>query len=270
MKYFLDTEFLEGTQKGFFGKTKPTIDLISIGLVDITGREFYAISKEFNLKEAWNRWEQHTGDLNRNNIAPRKYWIRDNVLLTIWKELIKKELDAADRWKQLVSGNKPHVNVDFTYTRMKQLIKKYGQSNKEIVNGVCAFIYGDDCGGSGISAIEMSVKYGPNDLTKIPQFYGYFSAYDWVVFCWLFGKMIDLPKEFPKYCHDLKQMLNAVAKIYTDPWTSSDATFETRLSYLKAKESYPKNSDEHNALADAKWNLELYNFIKAEQKKLTV
>lgn len=32
-KYYLDTEFLEGTQKKFFGKTKPTIDLISIGLI---------------------------------------------------------------------------------------------------------------------------------------------------------------------------------------------------------------------------------------------
>ena len=33
MKYFLDTEFLEGSQKTWFGHTKPTIDLISIGIV---------------------------------------------------------------------------------------------------------------------------------------------------------------------------------------------------------------------------------------------
>jgi hypothetical protein len=38
MKYFLDTEFLEGTQKKRFmgiayGSTPPTIDLISIGIV---------------------------------------------------------------------------------------------------------------------------------------------------------------------------------------------------------------------------------------------
>ena len=55
MKYFIDTEFLEGTQrKGFMGmgKTKPTIDLISIGIVCEDGREYYAISKDFNLKEA--------------------------------------------------------------------------------------------------------------------------------------------------------------------------------------------------------------------------
>ena len=59
MKYFIDTEFLEGTQKESFPtslfrkNTPPTIDLISIGIVDENGREYYAISKDFNLKEAW-------------------------------------------------------------------------------------------------------------------------------------------------------------------------------------------------------------------------
>ena len=57
MNYFLDTEFLEGTQKTLFGKSKPTIDLISIGIVAEDGREYYAISKDFNLKEAWNRYD---------------------------------------------------------------------------------------------------------------------------------------------------------------------------------------------------------------------
>ena len=57
MNYFLDTEFLEGTQKTFFGKTKPTIDLISIGIVCENGNTYYAISNEFNLKDAWNRYD---------------------------------------------------------------------------------------------------------------------------------------------------------------------------------------------------------------------
>jgi hypothetical protein len=46
MKYFLDTEFIE----------QPcTIQLISIGLVAEDGREFYAISNEFdvNLASPW-------------------------------------------------------------------------------------------------------------------------------------------------------------------------------------------------------------------------
>ena len=52
MKYFLDTEFLEGTQKKWFGQTKPTICLISIGIVCEDGREHFAISK--NLCQCQN------------------------------------------------------------------------------------------------------------------------------------------------------------------------------------------------------------------------
>ena len=55
MNYYIDTEFIEGKQKKQFlgfnlGETKPTIDLISIGVVCENGEEYYAISKDFNLK----------------------------------------------------------------------------------------------------------------------------------------------------------------------------------------------------------------------------
>jgi len=38
-----------------------------------------------------------------------------------------------------------------------------------------------------------------------PEFWGYYSDYDWVVFCQLFGSMINLPKGFPMFCRDLIQ-----------------------------------------------------------------
>lgn len=38
-----------------------------------------------------------------------------------------------------------------------------------------------------------------------PEFWGYYADYDWVVFCQLFGTMMDLPKGYPMYCRDLKQ-----------------------------------------------------------------
>ena len=42
-RFFYDTEFIEdGT----------TIDLVSIGVVDDTGREFYAVSTEFDASKA--------------------------------------------------------------------------------------------------------------------------------------------------------------------------------------------------------------------------
>jgi hypothetical protein len=62
MKFFYDTEFLEGPQSKRFlgipyGKTRPTIDLISIGMVREDGLEYYAVSRDFNLREAWYRHE---------------------------------------------------------------------------------------------------------------------------------------------------------------------------------------------------------------------
>ncbi len=41
-----------------------------------------------------------------------------------------------------------------------------------------------------------------------PEFWAYFGDYDWVVFCQLFGRMIDLPKGWPQYCRDLKQVMD--------------------------------------------------------------
>lgn len=55
MKYFLDTEFIEGFRKPLFGKRRWGIDLISIGIIGEDGSEYYAISTGFNPKHA-NEW----------------------------------------------------------------------------------------------------------------------------------------------------------------------------------------------------------------------
>lgn len=63
MKYFIDTEFIEHFKKpikwlpsfGNFNRSFYTIELISIGLVASDGREYYAISNEFNPKDARSR-----------------------------------------------------------------------------------------------------------------------------------------------------------------------------------------------------------------------
>jgi hypothetical protein len=74
-----------------------------------------------------------------------------------------------------------------------------------------------------------------------PEFYAYYADYDWVVFCRLFGRMIDLPRHFPMWCRDLKQMM-----------------WERNLNDEWKDLAVPQNENEHDALADAKWNLELY------------
>lgn len=74
-----------------------------------------------------------------------------------------------------------------------------------------------------------------------PEFWGYYSDYDWVVFCWLFGTMMDLPKGWPMYCRDLKQLADTLGK-----------------------PKFPEPTGEHNALVDAKWSMEFYNYLTKE------
>lgn len=71
-----------------------------------------------------------------------------------------------------------------------------------------------------------------------PEFWGYYADYDWVVFCWLFGKMIDLPKGWPMYCRDIKQLCDSVGN-----------------------PKLPSQTGEHHALEDARWNKRAYEFL---------
>lgn len=75
-----------------------------------------------------------------------------------------------------------------------------------------------------------------------PEFWAYYADYDWVNFCWIFGKMIDLPPQFPKYCRDLKQLLDG-----------SD------------KDKIPDPENEHNALEDALWNQKLHRHLTGDE-----
>ena len=250
MKYFLDTEFLEGTQKKWFGQTKPTIDLISIGIVCENGREYYAISKDFNLKEAWNRFQRKEQTMFEKQNAfkgKKEYWIRDNVLKSIYTELEKKEIDNYKGFTDPIYD----LELSFNYSCLKRLIKKYGKSNKQIAEDIKDFVFK----GQG-----QKIRFD-NSI----QFYGYYSDYDWVVFCWLFGKMINLPKGFPMYCIDLKQILDERAKRWLGNMPQQSCVFcddfESKLNSIKSCKDYPKQTNEHNALADAKWNFELYKFL---------
>lgn len=248
MNYYLDTEFIEGTQKTWFGQTKPTIDLISIGIFCEDGREYYAISKDFNLKEAWNRYDKIIN--KQYPLGPqynKVYWIRDNVLYPIYLELSDKELHEQYHYDK----------DDWNFKEFKRLIKKYGKSNKQIAEEIIRFVMPskEEC---NINDFSKYIKIYSN-----PKFYGYYSDYDWVVFCWLFGKMIDLPKGFPMYCIDLKQTLDEKEfKIhFKNESVKNDISkcmYNTDLSHYP---NYPKQTNEHNALSDAKWNFELYKFL---------
>lgn len=69
--------------------------------------------------------------------------------------------------------------------------------------------------------------------------------YDWVAFCWLFGSMMELPKGWPMYCRDIKQ------------WADG----------LGNPDLPEQSGTEHHALADARWNREAWEFLRARSEE---
>ncbi len=75
-----------------------------------------------------------------------------------------------------------------------------------------------------------------------PQVWAYYADYDWVLFCQIFGPMVDLPDVLPKFCMDLQQW-----------WVQLG-----RPEGVKP----PKSVNAHNALADANWNKKLHGRLE--------
>lgn len=78
---------------------------------------------------------------------------------------------------------------------------------------------------------------------EAPEFWAYYADYDWVVLCQLYGRMIDLPKGWPKYCRDLKQEAD-------------------RLSIKLPKQ----DTTEHHALSDAQWTRDAWQFLQDRER----
>jgi hypothetical protein len=202
MKYFIDTEFIEGFHKPIGGKRRHHIDLISIGIHTEDGRDYYAVSLDFDAHDA-------------------NEWVRNNVLTKL-----------PDR----------HLNG----TNVQEV--KLWKLNSQIKNNIIDFIGND-----------------PD-----PRFYAYFADYDWVAFCSLFGTMMDLPKRFPMYCRDVKQIVDEFVE---EEWlpgsidymqgTGVEVNFKTALEAFKRIPEYPTQENEHTALDDAKWTYRLYCFVQS-------
>ena len=92
------------------------------------------------------------------------------------------------------------------------------------------------------------ISYAIRDFTagdKQPVFWGYFPAYDWVLFCWLFGSMTEMPFHFPQLCMDIKQ------------WAIE----------LGDPDLPPSSQARHNALADARWTRDAWKFLAERDAK---
>lgn len=190
MKYFLDTEFIEGFHKPLFGKRRHFIDLISIGIISEDNRGFDFISSEYDYKDA-------------------DVWVKENVILPLYKSTVSG--DGRNRF------------------RTNTFHRWYGVKNDKIASALLQFF--------GCWRDQLFWR-APEGI----EIYGYFADYDWVLFCSLFGRMIDLPRGFPLYCRDIKQMM-------ADKGVSKDHP------------ECPKQKGEHNALLDAAWNKAAYEWL---------
>jgi hypothetical protein len=272
MRHYLDTEFIEGFHKPIFGKRRHFIDLISIGIVAEDGRTYYAISNEFDPEDA-------------------DEWVKENVLYPIIRD------------SGLYSRNLQNLHGVTSYDKsaMRYIQKKQGKSNAQIAQEIIEFIYpikqmanyyhvgtGDNPEIIDWQTLKISDKKGRLPFTIFdpelkpefnafkPEFYAYYADYDWVVFCSLFGRMIDLPPGFPMYCRDLKQLLDeklsSVVVTERDYAPFSDrqrrlndllgTTLDDLLGIVEKRKDYPKQQNGHNALDDARWNKSLHEFIE--------
>lgn len=205
-KFFIDLEFIEGFHKPLLGKRRHFIDVISIGMVSDDNRTFHFISSEYDFKKA-------------------DRWVRNNVITPLY-------LDT-------VHGDRRN------YCDVHNFHKAFGVPNDKIAQEILAWIYPETIRGIGRSNMDEFVKrskeYGWR--SEPIEFYGYYADYDWVLFCSLFGRMIDLPKGFPMYCRDLKQMMDEKGVDSKHP-------------------DCPKQHNEHNAVCDAVWNKAVYDWLK--------
>lgn len=61
-----------------------------------------------------------------------------------------------------------------------------------------------------------------------PEFWADYAAYDWVVLCRFFGRMVNPPKGFPMYCNDFQQLIAGTDFKPEEPDTSHDALEDAR------------------------------------------
>ena len=177
-----------------------TIDLISIGIVAEDGREFYGINLDCDHTKA-------------------NSWVKENVL----KQLPKKPLRHLYSEEHREQGWYDKIVLADEVRRFlgADLIKV--TPDEVFPNGSVK---------SG--ALEWQLLKGKES----PEFWAYYADYDWVVFCQLFGTMMDLPEGFPMYCQDLKQEMDRLQVPLDD---------------------LPPQDGEHNALEDARWNKAAYD-----------
>ncbi len=141
-------------------------------------------------------------------------WVKDNVLTHLQSCL----------W-----ANVTHVDPQHSYVNELN----YHQGHGQCIDNTRW--YAPDCPWRLRSQLERDIHMFFEFGGK-PELWGYYSAYDHVAFCQLFGTMMDLPEGYPMLTYDLRQWLD-----------------------LHGMQDVRQPDDSvHNALEDARWVAETY------------
>lgn len=178
-----------------------TIDLISIGIVCEDGRTYYAVNSECDFGKADD-------------------WVLRNVLEPMG--LGRGEIHVINPTNPGLSPKEYQVLLD---SKSKQRIKE----------DLLMFF-----APNSITTAAANATCAAEDDYKEVEIWGYYADYDWVVFCQLFGRMIDLPDGFPMYCRDIKQLCDTLGN-----------------------PELPSQKNKHNALEDARWNKRALEFLES-------
>ena len=189
-----------------------TIDLISIGIVCEDGRELYLQSCEFNIDKA-------------------SQWVRDNVLMHL------------EICPYLTQPPGPTYSLGTIYGAQAQ--HKQGQCLDQLygLRHRCPWRTREQLKRDILSFTGQNAYMGKNEI----ELWGYYSAYDHVAFCQLFGTMMDLPKGFPMYTRDIKQ------------WADT-------LNIISNPQLPEQEQGEHHALDDARHCRVMYEYLASFEK----
>jgi hypothetical protein len=136
---------------------------------------------------------------NEIDLSAANDWVKENVITHLWSK--QRDKTEFNRWSLEVN----HWGGLF--------------SRKEIAREIIRFCNQEQHGK--------------------PEFWAYYADYDHVALCQLFGTMIDLPKGWPMYTRDIKQLCDELGN--------------PRLP--------EQGKNEHNALEDARWNMKSYYYL---------
>ena len=205
-RFYIDLEFIERGHKH-------PIELISIGIVSEDGREFYAVSTEFNPRHA-------------------SQWVKDNVIACLPKRYVGHPMDGggSPRLFEEAKAWKSRSQIRDGIARFVGYERHATQSNRHGLLGLWDRLVG-----------RQEVKYTAKSSDDFPEFFGEWCAYDHITFCQIFGTMMDLPQGFPMRTRDIIQTAEDELGIPSDrlpPSLETDGNHNALLGARTVKMRY--------------------------------